>query len=95
MYIGSEPNKLALSSDNQKLYVGLDGARQVREFNIADQTAGTQFSAGVDSHDGPWTINDMAASPDDPNQIAISRFSAVSSGLGRDAIFDSGAARPP
>src|SRR5205807_2476078 len=44
VFVGSEPDKLALSDDNQYLYVGLDGAAAVRRFDLASQTAGPQFS---------------------------------------------------
>jgi hypothetical protein len=93
VFIGSEPNKLALSSDGQKLYVGLDGARSVREFDLAGQTAGAQYSTGLHQSNGPLLILDLVAAPDDPNQIAMARHSAPTSAYGGNAIFDSGVPR--
>src|SRR5262249_42075027 len=42
-WIGSEPNKLALASDQQTIYVGLDGSRAVRTFAINGGAPGIQF----------------------------------------------------
>src|SRR6185295_6492912 len=44
VFIGSEPNKLALSDDGKTLYANLDGAAAVRRFDISTQTAGLQFN---------------------------------------------------
>lgn len=46
IWVGSEPNHLALSSDGTTLWVGLDGAGAVREVNLVTQTAGLQFGLG-------------------------------------------------
>ena len=54
VFIGSEPEKLAISDDGQFLYVDLDGAAAVRRFNIVTKTAGLQFSLGSD--DFFWAI---------------------------------------
>jgi len=95
IFIGSEPSKIVISSDRQKLFVGLDGARSIREFNLGSQTPGLQYTVGSTSSDGPLRIIDIAAAPDDPAQIAVSRSSAVSfPGAAGTAIIDNGVLRP-
>ncbi|MGA8530842.1 MAG: IPT/TIG domain-containing protein, partial [Acidobacteriaceae bacterium] len=44
IYVGSEPDKLAISSDGTTLWVGLDGSSAVREVNLTTGTAGMEFS---------------------------------------------------
>src|SRR5579884_505110 len=46
IFVGSEPNRLALSDDGTQLFVGLDGAGAVRQVNLTTATAGVQFSLG-------------------------------------------------
>src|ERR1044072_1285144 len=48
-FIGSEPNKLALSDDGHSLYVSLDGAFAIRRFDALTNTPGLPFSVGQDS----------------------------------------------
>ena len=77
--IGSEPNKLAISDNGQQIHVALDGANAIRRFNVATQSAGLQFSAGMGS--------DLSAMPGNPDSIA-----AISNGL--VTIYDNGTPRP-
>src|SRR5687767_1147826 len=39
VFVGSEPNRLAVTDDGQSLYVGLDGAGAVRRLDIPTRTA--------------------------------------------------------
>ncbi|HZG54489.1 MAG TPA: Calx-beta domain-containing protein, partial [Pyrinomonadaceae bacterium] len=88
-FVGSEPNKLAISDDGQVLYVNLDGAKAVRRFDIATKTPGTQFAVGVDRP------ADMEVVPGSPQSLAVSRgtggFSSSNSGV---AVYDNGVQRP-
>src|SRR5437870_894398 len=56
VFVGSEPNRLALSGDGHFLYVGLDGSAAVRRFNLQTQAAEIQFSLGASplGFDGPF-----------------------------------------
>ncbi len=54
-FVGSEPNKLALSDDGQFLYVSLDGTGAVRRVDVATLTAGPQFSLGGSQFNGPMS----------------------------------------
>lgn len=86
--VGSEPNKLALSSDGKILWVGLDGAAAVRQVDLTTNTAGLQFplngNAGI--YANPLTALALVALPGAPNSVVVSTTSNL-------AIFDSGVRR--
>jgi hypothetical protein len=92
--VGSEPNKMAISSDGTILWVGLDGASAVRQVNLTNATAGLQFSiAGSNGgvYQNPGTALALAALPGAPNSVVVSatnEFSDLSL-----AIFDNGVLR--
>lgn len=91
--VGSEPNKLALSSDGTILWVGLDGAGAVRQVNLTTGSAGLQFSLGGNGgiYNNPITALALAALPGSPNSVVLSttsEFSGISLG-----IYDSGVLR--
>jgi len=91
VFIGSEPNQMALSDDGKHIYVALDGAAAVRRYEIATQTAGPQFSPGKHPSDGPLYADNLAAAPGQPEAVVVSRSApGASSTL---AVFDNGAAR--
>jgi len=90
--IGSEPGKLAISSDSRSIYVGLDGSAQIRRFDTVTQTAGISFTLGNDQFSAAYSAKDIAVLPDNPNAIAVSRASPFVSG--QVAIFDNGVKRP-
>jgi hypothetical protein len=85
VFIGSEPNRMALSDDDHTLHVSLDGAAAIRTFDLQTQTAGNQFPWGT-AHQRPA---DMAVLPGSPQALAIS--DGIGNGV---AIYDNGTARP-
>jgi len=93
IFVGSEPNRLAVSDNGQYLYVALDGAAQVRRVNLFSKTAEIQFPLG--SSNGPLYAQDLEVLPGQPNSIAASRknpkFIPSFAGV---AIYDDGAIRP-
>jgi hypothetical protein len=94
-FVGSEPNKLALSDDGHSLYVTLDGAFAIRRFDALTNTPGLQFSVGEDSVRGRYIVNDLAVAPANPGTIAVARaFNLVSPPQAGVAIFDNGVQRP-
>lgn len=93
VFVGSEPNKLAISSQGDTIYVALDGANAVRKFDVATQTAGLQFSLGSDPFAGPFRAEDMAVAPGQPNVLAVSLMGSGSPRHRGVAIFDNGAQR--
>ena len=94
VFIGSEPNRLALSDDGNTLYASLDGAFAIRRFDVPSQTPGAQFAVGGETFGGLYVVNDMAVSPGEPNVVAVARYYRGSSppeaGV---AIFDNGVRR--
>ncbi|HLM58548.1 MAG TPA: Calx-beta domain-containing protein [Pyrinomonadaceae bacterium] len=95
VFIGSEPNRLAISGEGNTLYVGLDGAFSVRRFEVQTQTPGLQFSLGSDSHLGAYVVSDMAVAPGEPGTVAVARhYRGVSPPGAGVAIFENGVQRP-
>jgi hypothetical protein len=62
-FIGSDPAKLAISSDDQYLYVGLNGANSVQRFILPGLTPDISWHLGADSFDGPYYALDLLAAP--------------------------------
>jgi hypothetical protein len=93
IFVGSEPNRLALSGNGQFLYVGLDGAAAFRRFDLSTQTAGPQYTVGNHDFWGPLIVDDIEVLPDDPFGVAISRRPLNSSIELDIAAYDSGIAR--
>lgn len=95
IFVGSEPNKMALSSDGTVIWVSLDGADAVREVNLTTQSAGLQFSlgGGTGVYNPPVKAQALAVLPGSPQTIAVSTPIAYiySSTV---VIYDSGVARP-
>jgi uncharacterized repeat protein (TIGR01451 family) len=89
IFVGSEPNRIALSTDGTKLFVGLDGAGAVREVNLTTDTAGVQFSlgGGPGLYNPPYTAESLAAVPGEPDSVAVYGSNGVVT------IFDAGVAR--
>jgi hypothetical protein len=91
--VGSNPNKLALSTDGTQLFVGLDGAGAVAQVNLAQGTVVNQFylGGGPGIYNPPYTAAYLAAVPGSPNSVAVATTGYISgSGV---TIFDSGIAR--
>ena len=95
VFIGSEPDKLAMSDDGHTLYVSLEGASSIRRFDTATRTSGQQFSLGQDSFHGSYGTSDLAVAPGNPNVVAVARrYPSVSPSEAGVAIFDNGVRRP-
>jgi hypothetical protein len=82
VFIGSEPNKLAVSDDQHTMYVGLNGAGAIRRFDLTTQTPGLQFALGFDSFNGLRTANGLAVMPGAPGTVAVVRSNSTT------AIYD-------
>jgi sugar lactone lactonase YvrE len=87
-FVGSEPNKLTISDDGQRLYISLDGSFAIRRFDTLTNTPGIQFSVGQDSFSNRYNVNDFAVAPGNPNVLAVAR--SFQAGV---AIFDNGVSR--
>ncbi len=89
IFVGSEPTRMALSSDGTQLFVGLNGAGAVRQVNLTTATAGIQFAlgGGPGVYNPPYTAQGLAVLPGQPNSVAVYGSNGVVT------IFDSGVAR--
>ncbi len=95
VFVGSEPNRLAVSDDGQFLYVGLDGAAAVRRVSLPTQTAGLQFSLGSASFFGNYNAAGLAVLPGNPHSVAVARrYTGVSPDIAGVAVFDDAVQRP-
>jgi hypothetical protein len=90
IWVGSNPNKLALSTDGKQLFVGLDGSGAVAQVDLAPGTLVNQFSlgGGAGVYNAPYTAVALAAVPGLPNSVAVFGTNGIVS------IYDSGVARP-
>lgn len=94
IFVGSEPGKMALSSDGTTVWVALTGAAAVREVNLTTQTAGQQFSlgGGTGIYNPPESASALAIMPGQPNTLAVAiPTSATYSSV--VTIYDSGVPR--
>lgn len=89
--VGSQPERLALSDDDQTLYVGINGTNAVRKFNVQTQTPGLQFPLG-NGVNGPKIAYDIEVLPGNPNAVAVSYGTSSYNYDGAD-IYDDGIKR--
>ena len=90
LFAGSNPNKLALSTDGTQLFVGLDGAGAVAQISLSSGQVVNQFSLATTSNgtNSTVTADYLAAVPGAPNSVAVSSSQNVVT------IYDSGVPRP-
>ena len=93
--VGSEPNRLAITSDGKYLWVALDGAAAVRQVNLTTGTAGLQFPIGSPGS-STYTVAALAAIPGSPDSVVVStEYDGYTEPTGGFlTIYDSGVARP-
>ena len=95
VFIGSEPNRLALSDDGQTLYASLEGSASIRRFNAVTRTPGPEFTFGQDSFHGIYVATDIAVAPGNSDLVAVARsYRGVSPPQAGVAVFDNGVQRP-
>ncbi|HEX2465384.1 MAG TPA: hypothetical protein VHR17_12245 [Thermoanaerobaculia bacterium] len=95
VFVGSEPNKMAISDDGQYLYVALDGAAAVVRLELPNLIFDLQFPLGIDPSYGPLYAEDIEVQPDNPGVVAVSlKRLGVSPRHGGVAIYDEGVKRP-
>ena len=88
IYVGSEPDKLAITPDGKYLWVGLDGAAAVRKVDLSANTAGLQFQ--VQAYSAPNSTLGalaLAALPGSDNSVIVAASNT------NPVIYDSGVPR--
>lgn len=92
--VGSNPNKLALSTGGTELFVGIDGAAAVAQVDLKQGKIVNQFSlgGGPGVYNAPYTAAYLAAVPGLPNSVAVATTGEYGNGSSVN-IFDSGVAR--
>ena len=90
VFVGSNPDRMAISGDGRTIWTHLNGVNVVRQFDVLTETAGLQFFTGSRTPQPPL---DMDVVPGNPLSVVLSRgFSEDSAGS--VVVFDSGIKRP-
>src|SRR5437588_817404 len=73
IFVGSEPGRMAISSDGNVIWVALNGAAAVRKVDLTTQTAGLQFTigGGTGIYHPQSTAHALAVMPGQPNTVAV------------------------
>ena len=78
IFVGSDPDVLALSADGAFLYVGLDGSASVARVNLATSAVDLTFFLGLDPIlGGPTFPVSISVSPSDSTTVAVARINPV------------------
>jgi len=95
-FAGSEPDKLAISDDDQFLYAALDGSSSIQRFTLPGLSPDINYSLGADSTWGPNFAVDLQVAPSLAHTTAVARgvFNVSPYGSGGMAIFDDATQRP-
>jgi hypothetical protein len=94
VFIGNEPDRLAISDDGQFLYVGLDDADAIRRIDIPTMKLDIEFGLGGEPIFGGRQAGDIKVLPGQPRAVAVAaRYREISPDFAGLAIFDDGVAR--
>jgi sugar lactone lactonase YvrE len=92
--IGSEPYTLALSDDNQYLYVGLNGATAIRRIDLSSNTVDLTISL-VDGRGGSYSAVAIVVVPGEPQTIVVGQAPKSSANPEeRVVVYSNGQKRP-
>jgi hypothetical protein len=71
-FLGSDPAKIALSSDSQYLYMALNGANAIQQLALPTLSVNTSWNlGGVGSFGGPYYALELQAAPGAPQTTAV------------------------
>jgi hypothetical protein len=98
----SNPNRLAISTDNQFLYAGLDGAGSIQRFALPGLKKDITITLGANAYSPTSVASDIQAAPGSPHTIAVAIGAVIPNTSGGETapgaaglvIFDDGTARP-
>jgi hypothetical protein len=86
-FVGSEPNRLAISSDASRVYVGLDGAYGFSWWEPASDTVGPLVTLTGRIFAGPYVAEDLAVAPDDSHTVVVSKNEVFSTAGGEIEVY--------
>lgn len=84
--------RMALSVDGRTLYVGIESATQIQQFDIKNETLIRQFAVGTHYEGGPTVAYDFQVTPNEPDRIVLARPDAYNGGSLR--VYDKGEMLP-
>ena len=94
VFVGSEPEIMAVSDDGQYLYVSLRGAFSVRRVNLGSFTAGLEFAVGSGSL-GNTIVEEILVVPGAPRKVVFSKRNLCCSPRHEGVfVFDDGVQLP-
>jgi len=95
VFVGIDPQALALADDGSYLYVDLDVSALVRVINVPTREACRSFALGLDRYNKPLRVGEMEVLPGSPETIVVStRRGGVSPDFGGVFVYDHGNVRP-
>ena len=71
LFVGSEPDKMAIASDGSVLYIALDGSSSIKEVSTATMSTLKSFAIYQTTGSSSVSVADLKVKPGDPNTIAI------------------------
>jgi hypothetical protein len=90
-----EPNLLAISGDQQYLYVGITATATILRLNLPALTTDIQWSVGpTPPANAATSIYDMQVAPGLPHTLGVTQETASQGGTSELAIYDDGVLRP-
>jgi hypothetical protein len=95
-FVGSEPDVLALSTNSQYLYSGLDGSSSVQRFTLPNLGTDINYSLGSNTSCGPYYALDLQAAPIDVHTTAVTLgcFGVSPAAQGGILVYDDAIPRP-
>jgi len=96
VFVGSEPNVLAISDDGSELYVGLDGAAAICRVDTASRTVSATFSLALSGpfNNTQFRASDIQVEPSHPDVIAVTTAGIGSSLVYGPTLYSGGVALP-
>jgi hypothetical protein len=95
IFVGDDPEKLAISDNNQYLYVSVTASTaSVRRINLSTGQVDLSFSVGTNIATGQLRVDDMKVIPGSPQSLVVARmYTGTSPRHAGTAVFDNGVMR--
>lgn len=94
IFLGSEPNVMALTEDEKFIYIGMLGSPEIVKFDVEENMIETRFSLGSDPFFGANLAEDIVVLPGTNHSIIVSLMNTGISPRHRGVVmYDNGVAR--